>query len=130
MASRMVSSGSNALASSIVLVCHKRHSDAPSISRRDFIRELNQVLPEALDEMTRGTGDGPSLIAPRRAIWETGSSDKIIVQPWADEAFAQIERAYWALAVPNYLVRDRFEGGYQWHGELAYRIFDQELRPQ
>jgi putative DNA methylase len=44
----------NSLASSIVLVCRKRLADAITISRRDFIRELNAVLPEALNEMTQG----------------------------------------------------------------------------
>jgi putative DNA methylase len=57
-------SGSNSLASSIVLVCRKRPADAPSISRREFIRELNGVLPEALDEMTKGSGDERSPVAP------------------------------------------------------------------
>jgi putative DNA methylase len=54
----------NALASSIVLVCRKRPADAPNISRREFIRELNAVLPEALDEMTKGSGDERSPVAP------------------------------------------------------------------
>ena len=54
----------NSLASSIVLVCRKRPPDAPSISRREFIRELNGVLPEALDEMTRGAGGEHSPVAP------------------------------------------------------------------
>jgi adenine-specific DNA methylase len=36
----------------------------PSISRREFIRELNGVLPEALDEMTKGAGDERSPVAP------------------------------------------------------------------
>jgi putative DNA methylase len=55
---------SNALASSIVLVCRKRPSDAETIPRRQFLRELNEVLPEALDEMTRGSGDDRSPVAP------------------------------------------------------------------
>jgi len=38
--------------------------DAPSVSRREFIRELNGVLPEALDEMTKGSGDELSPVAP------------------------------------------------------------------
>ncbi len=63
-ASRMIGQGTNALASSIVLVCRKRPGDAPSISRREFIRELNGVLPEALDEMTKGSGDERSPVAP------------------------------------------------------------------
>ncbi len=54
----------NSLASSIVLVCRKRHADAPSISRREFIRELNGALPEALDGMTKGFGDERSPVAP------------------------------------------------------------------
>ena len=61
---RQVGVGNNALASSIVLVCRKRSADAPSISRREFIRELNGVLPEALDEMTKGSGDERSPVAP------------------------------------------------------------------
>jgi putative DNA methylase len=61
---RMVSMGNNALASSIVLVCRKRLSDALTVSRREFIRELNAVLPEALDEMTKGSGDDRSPVAP------------------------------------------------------------------
>ena len=56
--------GRNMLASSIVLVCRKRAADAPSISRREFIRELNGVLPEALDEMTKGAGGEHSPVAP------------------------------------------------------------------
>jgi len=54
----------NALASCVVLVCRKRAPDAPTISRREFIRELNGVLPEALDEMTKGSGDERSPVAP------------------------------------------------------------------
>jgi putative DNA methylase len=61
---RIVSMGTNALASSIVLVCRKRPADASSISRREFIRELNGLLPEALDEMTKGTGGEHSPVAP------------------------------------------------------------------
>ncbi len=57
-------SGSNALASSIVLVCRKRPADAPTISRREFIRELNGLLPDALDVMTKGSGDDRSPVAP------------------------------------------------------------------
>ncbi|HEU0037122.1 MAG TPA: DUF1156 domain-containing protein [Kofleriaceae bacterium] len=61
---RAIGIGSNALASSIVLVCRRRPPDAPSISRREFQRELNAALPEALDEMTRGTDNERSPVAP------------------------------------------------------------------
>lgn len=61
-ATRMIGSGTNALASSIVLVCRTRAADAPTISRRDFIRELNATLPDALADMTRGGINSP--VAP------------------------------------------------------------------
>jgi putative DNA methylase len=63
-ASRMVGQGANALASSIVLVCRKRPADAPTISRREFIRDLKVVLPEALDVIINGSGDDRSPVAP------------------------------------------------------------------
>jgi putative DNA methylase len=64
LGNRMIGSGTNALASSIVLVCRSRPADAGTISRRQFQRELNTVLPEALDEMTKGSGDDRSPVAP------------------------------------------------------------------
>ena len=63
-AGRIRANEANALASSIVLVCRQRPTMAETISRRAFLRELNQVLPEALDEMTRGSGDDRSPVAP------------------------------------------------------------------
>lgn len=61
---RSTSMGTNALASSIVLVCRKRPANAPTISRREFLRELNQILPTALHEMISGAGDERSPVAP------------------------------------------------------------------
>lgn len=60
---RMRGLGANALASSIVLVCGKRALDAPSISRRDFVRELKSELAEAVDVMIGGA-EGVSPVAP------------------------------------------------------------------
>ena len=76
-AERLVGKGTNALASSIVLVCRKRPSDAPTVSRREFIRELNANLPEALQDMTRGGVNSPvapvdlsqAIIGPGMAIF-------------------------------------------------------------
>ena len=62
--SRSIGIGANSLASCIILVCRKRPADAATISRREFIRELNGVLPEALDEMTKGAGGEHSPVAP------------------------------------------------------------------
>ena len=54
LSNRMVGSGTNALASSIVLVCRPRAEDAPTISRRGFVDTLRRELPEALKEMQSG----------------------------------------------------------------------------
>jgi len=51
---RSVSLGSNALASSIILVCRRRLDDAPIASRKEFIQTLKAELPEALAAMTLG----------------------------------------------------------------------------
>ncbi len=61
---RMRSTGSNALASSIVLVCRPRKDDAGTISRRQFVRQLNEALPIALDAMTRESEGLHSPVAP------------------------------------------------------------------
>lgn len=51
MGSRMIASGTNALASSIVLVCRKRSDDAPMGTRRDFVMTLKRELGPALDKL-------------------------------------------------------------------------------
>lgn len=61
---RSVAMGTNALASSIILVCRPRHAAAKSVSRRQFIRELNETLPLALDAMTRESEGLHSPVAP------------------------------------------------------------------
>jgi putative DNA methylase len=74
---RLIGKGTNALASSIVLVCRQRVADSPTVSRREFIRELNAALPDALDEMTRGGVNSPvapvdlsqAIIGPGMAIF-------------------------------------------------------------
>jgi putative DNA methylase len=45
---RMVGNDTNALASSIVLVCRKRDADAKPTTRREFVAALKRELPEAL----------------------------------------------------------------------------------
>ena len=60
---RVIGNGTNALASSIVLVCRQRDASAETISRRDFQRQLREHLPEALETMIGGT-TGQSPIAP------------------------------------------------------------------
>ncbi len=64
LANKVSGMGNNMLASSIVLVCRKRSTTAASVSRRVFIRELNSILPGALDEMIKGSGREQSPVAP------------------------------------------------------------------
>lgn len=51
---RMISVGTNALASSIVLSLRPRPADAPTIDRRGFIAALKAELPPALKELQQG----------------------------------------------------------------------------
>src|SRR5262249_24967510 len=44
---RSVGIGTNALASSIVLVCRSRPANAPTATRREFLNQLKAELPEA-----------------------------------------------------------------------------------
>ena len=60
---RMRGVGSNALASSIVLVCRKHSDRNEHISRREFQRELRSNMPEALETMIGGAS-GQSPITP------------------------------------------------------------------
>jgi len=55
MDSRMVGQGTNALASSIVLVCRPRPTDAPTLTRREFLAALQRELPPALRELQKGS---------------------------------------------------------------------------
>ena len=51
---RMTSNDTNALASSIILVCRPRTADAPSATRREFVATLKTELPIALAHLQRG----------------------------------------------------------------------------
>ena len=51
---RAVGQGTNALASSIVLVCRPRNPAARTATRREFLDALKAELPRALDKLQRG----------------------------------------------------------------------------
>ena len=53
LGNRMIGMGTNALASSIVLVCRRRTPDAPPTSRREFLTALRSELPPALAELQK-----------------------------------------------------------------------------
>lgn len=54
LGNRMLSQGTNSLASSIVLALRPRPNDAPTIDRRGFINALKDELPDALRELQQG----------------------------------------------------------------------------
>jgi putative DNA methylase len=73
LANRMIGSGTNALASSIVLVCRKRPVDAGTVTRADFVRALKRELPDAIATIRRA-GVGPvdmqqSVIGPGMGVF-------------------------------------------------------------
>ena len=51
LGTRMVGMGTNALASSVVLVCRRRAADAETASRRQFLAALRSELPSALADL-------------------------------------------------------------------------------
>jgi putative DNA methylase len=51
---RSIGIGANALASSIILVCHPRGDAAPMASRREFVTALKRELPAALRDLQSG----------------------------------------------------------------------------
>jgi len=76
-------------------------------------------------------GDVPEiggLIAPRPCVWEAGSQDPQVPADWAEKAIERMRRVYAALGAANRLLVDRFEGGHQWHGDVAYPVLEKTLR--
>ena len=79
---RMVSMGTNALASYIVLACRPRPADAPRVGRNAFVAELKRELPPALRHLQQGNvapvdfaqaaiGPGMSVFSRYSAILES-----------------------------------------------------------
>lgn len=83
---RLISSGTNALASSIVLACRPRPTDAPATTRRAFVAALKAELPEALRTLMQGAiapvdlaqaaiGPGISVFSRYSRVREADGSD-------------------------------------------------------
>jgi putative DNA methylase len=53
-AGRMIALGTNALASSIIIVCRKRDQSSNIATRRDFLKAIKEELPRALKNLQRG----------------------------------------------------------------------------
>lgn len=117
---RMRSFDSNALASSIVLVCRPRGTDAKSATRRDFLTALKAELPEVVRHLQRGNiapvdlaqaAIGPGMAVYTRYSHVLDASGKplsvrdalAIINQILDEALAEQEGDFdaetrWALA--------------------------------
>ena len=78
MKSRQIAMGTNALASSIVLVCCPRPNDTSMVTRRDFIAALRRDLPNALRHLQQGNIAPVDLaqaaIGPGMAVFSSYSS--------------------------------------------------------
>jgi putative DNA methylase len=111
---RLIGKGTNALASSIVLVCRTRQVDASTVGRRDFIRELNATLPDALLDMTRDGINSPvapvdlsqAIIGPGMAIF---SRHKAVIE--ADGSVMSVRTAL--QLINRFLSEDDFDADTQ-----------------
>jgi dienelactone hydrolase len=85
-----------------------------------------QVIPGLLEY-----GDVPeigALIAPRHCVWEAGSRDALIAPKWADKALERLGTVYRALGAEESLHVDRFDGGHEWSGRVAYPLLEKVLK--
>ena len=73
---------SNALASSVVLVCRPRPENAPVATRRQFADALEKELPEALDQLTQERHIAPTRSGAGRH--RAGDADLLALQPCRD----------------------------------------------
>jgi putative DNA methylase len=127
---RSNSIGTNALASSIILVCRPRAADAPTATRREFVTALKAELPVALTHLQRGNIAPVDLaqaaIGPGMAVYTR--YDKVLdaegkallvrealalINQTLDEALAEQEGDFdadsrWALA---WFEQSGFDGG-------------------
>lgn len=105
---RMIASGTNALASSIVLACRPRAGNAPATTRRAFVAALKSELPGALRTLMQGTiapvdlaqaaiGPGISVFSRYSRVREADGSDMsvkdalLLVNATLDEVIGEQE---------------------------------------
>ena len=123
LANRMIGSGTNALASSVVLVCQRRSESALMLSRTDFRRQLRQELPHALKELERANiapvDVAQAAIGPGMAIF---SSAKAVLNP--DDSSMSVREALIEInaALDEYLSQD--EGDLDPDSRFALTFFE------
>lgn len=78
LANRMRGMESNALATSVVLVCQQRSVSAHTLTRNEFRRELRQAMPRALQELERANiapvDMAQAAIGPGMAIFSSANA--------------------------------------------------------
>ncbi|TYO96920.1 putative DNA methylase [Desulfallas thermosapovorans DSM 6562] len=120
LSNRPVASGTNALASSIVLVCRPRPAGAPVATRRELLSALQRQLPRALKSLQRSSiapvdlaqaaiGPGMAIFSSYSKVLEADGSPMgvrtalALINQVLDEYLAEQEGEYdadtrWALA--------------------------------
>jgi poly(3-hydroxybutyrate) depolymerase len=86
----------------------------------------SQVLPGMLGQLEHV--DLGALVAPRPMLVESGIDDDVFPIAAARKTASEVRQVYEALSAdPDAFVHDVFEGGHQWHGELAYPFLERWL---
>ena len=123
LANRMRGIESNALATSVVLVCHRRPESAITLTRNDFRRQLRQELPKTLKELKRANiapvDVAQASIGPGMAIF---SSAKAVLNP--DDSPMSVREALIEIntALDEYLSQD--EGDLDADSRFALTFFE------
>jgi putative DNA methylase len=123
LANRMIGSGTNALASSVVLVCQRRQVSALTLSRTDFRRQLRSELPRALKELERANiapvDVAQAAIGPGMALF---SNAKAVLNP--DDSPMSVREALIEInaALDEYLSQD--EGELDAESRFALTFFE------
>jgi putative DNA methylase len=121
--SRLRGQASNALATSVVLVCQRRLDSAHTISRNEFRRQLRHQLPKALKELERANiapvDVAQAAIGPGMAIF---SSAKAVLNP--DDSPMTVREALIEInaALDEYLSQD--EGDLDADSRFALTFFE------
>ncbi|MGI6796370.1 DUF1156 domain-containing protein [Gordonia sihwensis] len=111
LGNRMLSQGTNALASSIVLALRPRPEDAPRVDRRAFLARLRNELPASLRELQQGAiapvdlpqaaiGPGMAIFSEYNAVLEDNGSKMTVrtalqrINAILDEVLGELENDF------------------------------------
>ena len=127
---RLIAKGTNALASSIVLVCRKRSKNASIATRKEFIQALSEELPIVLNILQNGNiapvdlpqssiGPGISIYSRYSRIYEAdGSSMSVttalqLINDVIDQHFSAQEAAMdsWTRFAVTWFSQNKFDEG-------------------